>query len=168
MEGWRGMSWFTFFMVIAAGGFGYLAYYEYGKNSAAIGDLGKTRGDAQACADGLTIAKAHGADADKQLAECTAARDAEKAKREEIDKAGQEMAGNQNPTKAELDELRQQHADADKRLAPYRARGEKLRKMIDAGKLEGTPRRGRRIVNPPAGVLFASGSAQLSPDGQPP
>jgi chemotaxis protein MotB len=168
MEGSRGISWFTFFMVIAAGGFGYLSYYEYTKNNAASGDLGKTRGDAQACADGLTLAKAHGADVDKQLADCTAARDAEKAKREENDKAGQEMASNLNATKAELDELRQQHADADKRLAAFKALGEKLRKMIDAGKLEVITRRGRMIVKLPAEVLFGSGSAQLSPDGQPP
>src|SRR5258708_16819681 len=150
MEGWRGMSWFTFFMIIAAGGLGYLAYYEYGKNSAAIGDLGKTRGDAQACADGLTIAKAHGADVDKQLAEGTAARDAEKAKREEIDKAGQEMAGHLDATKAELDELRQQHADADKRLAAFKALGEKPRKMIDARKLQVTTRRGPMSLKLPA------------------
>jgi len=166
--GRRRFSWFTFFVVIAAGGFGYLAYYEYTKSAQAVGDLGKTRGEAQACADGLTGAKAHGADVDKQLVDCTAGRDADRAKREETDKAGQEMASNLNATKAELDELRQQHADADKRLAAFKALGEKLRKMIDAGKLEVTTRRGRMIVKLPAEVLFASGSAQLSPDGQPP
>jgi chemotaxis protein MotB len=40
--------------------------------------------------------------------------------------------------------------------------------MIDAGKLDVTVRRGRMIVKLPAEVLFASGSAQLSPEGQAP
>jgi chemotaxis protein MotB len=168
MDGQRRFSWFGFFSFVAAIGLGYLAYLEYSKHHEAMGDAGKARGEAQACADGLTGAKAHGADVDKQLADCTTARDADKAKRDELDKAGQEMASHLDATKAELDELRQQHADADKRLAAFKALGEKLRKMIDAGKLEVTTRRGRLIVKLPAEVLFASGSAQLSPDGQPP
>src|SRR6185436_13642823 len=125
-------------------------------------------GDAQTCAEALQGAKSHFTDSDKQLAECATARDTQKAKQEETEKLAQDTANNLSATKAELDELRQQHADADKRLAAFKALGEKLRKMIDAGKLQVTTRRGRMIVKLPAEVLFGSGSAQLSPDGQPP
>jgi chemotaxis protein MotB len=165
MEGSRRFSWLTLFAVLAAGGFGYLAYYEYTKGGAASADLAKTRGDAQACADGLTAAKAHGDDVDKQLAECNTARETDKSKREELDKAGQEMATNLDATKSELEELRQQHADEDKRLAAFKLLGERLKSLIDAGKLQVTTRRGRMIVKLPAEVLFASGSAQLQTDG---
>jgi chemotaxis protein MotB len=78
------------------------------------------------------------------------------------------MANNLNATQAELVELRQQHADADKRLVAFKSFAEKLRKMIEAGKLEVTIRQGRMIVKLPAEILFASGSAQLSEAGHAP
>src|SRR5882672_9843079 len=140
-------GWVTFFALAAAGGLGYLAYHEHERHKGADSDVVRIGGDAKTCADALQAVKTHSADADKQLAECTTARDADKAKREE---------------------LRQEHADADKRLAMFKALGQRLRKMIDAGKLEVTTRRGRMIVKLPAEVLFASGSSQLSTEGQAP
>jgi chemotaxis protein MotB len=161
-------NWVTFFAIAAAGGLGYLAYHEHERHRGADAEVMRIGGDAKTCADALLGARTHSADADKSLAECTSARDADKAKREETEKLSQDMANNLSATKAELDELRQEHADADKRLAVFKALGERLRKMIDAGKLEVTVRRGRMIVKLPAEVLFASGSAQLAPEGQTP
>jgi chemotaxis protein MotB len=161
-------GWVTFIAIAAAGGLGYLAYHEHERHKGADGDVARLGGESKTCADALSAAKTHSADTDKQLADCTTARDADKAKREETEKLAQDTANNLSATKAELDELRQEHADADKRLAVFKALGERLRKMIDAGKLQVTVRRGRMIVKLPAEVLFTSGSAQLSPDGQPP
>jgi chemotaxis protein MotB len=154
-------GWVAAVAIVAAGGLGYLAWHEHA-------DVGRLGGESKTCADALQAAKTHSADADKQLADCTTARDADKAKREETEKLAQDTASNLSATKAELDELRQSHADADKQLALFKALGDRLRKMIDAGKLQVTVRRGRMIVKLPAEVLFASGSAQLSPDGQGP
>jgi chemotaxis protein MotB len=145
----------------AAAGLGYLSYQQYTHGKAVTADLGK-------CTETLHATKTHADEADKQLSECAAARDTEKGKQEETDKVAQSMASNLNATKAELDELRLQHADADKRLAAFKSVAEKLRKMIDAGKLEVTTRQGRMIVKLPAEVLFASGSAQLSEAGHAP
>jgi chemotaxis protein MotB len=145
----------------AAVGLGYLAYQQYTHGKAATVDLSK-------CTETLHSTKTHADAVDKQLAECAVARDAEKGKQEETDKVAQSMATNLNATKSELDELRMQHADADKRLAAFKSVAEKLRKMIDAGKLEVTTRQGRMIVKLPAEVLFASGSAQLSEAGHAP
>jgi len=145
----------------AAAGLGYLAFQQYTHGKGATADLGK-------CSETLQGVKTHADEAGKQLVECTATRDTEKAKQEETDRVAQSMASNLNATKAELDELRLQHADADKRLAAFKSVGEKLRKMIDAGKLEVTTRQGRMIVKLPAEVLFASGSAQLSEAGHAP
>ena len=164
MEGSRGSAGVGVFAGLsfaAAAGLGYLAYQQHAHGKVATGDLGK-------CSETLQVAKAHGDDVDKQLAECTASRDGEKAKQEETDRVAQSMATNLDATKAELDELRLQHADADKRLAAFKSVAEKLRKMIDAGKLEVTTRQGRMIVKLPAEVLFASGSAQLSDAGHAP
>jgi chemotaxis protein MotB len=168
MAGSRGSTGFALLSVVAAVGLGYLAYNEHTKNKLAEGDLSKTRGEAVACVETLQGAKTHSEDADKQLAECATTRDAEKAKQEELDKVAQDMANNLNATRAELIELRHQHADADKRLLAFKSVGEKLRKMIDAGKLSVTTRQGRMIVKLPAEVLFASGSAQLSEAGHAP
>ena len=161
-------GWVTFIAIAAAGGLGYLAYHEHERHKGADADIARIGGESKTCADALQGVKTHASDADKQLADCAASRDADKAKREETEKLAQDTANNLSATKAELDELRQSHADADKRLAVFKALGERLRKMIDAGKLEVTVRRGRMIVKLPAEVLFASGSAQLAPEGQAP
>src|SRR6185436_15837053 len=143
-------GWVTFIAIAAAGGLGYLAYHEHERHRGADLDVARLGGEQKSCADGLQAAKTHGADVDKQLADCTTARDADKAKREETEKLAQDTANNLSATKAELDELRQEHADKEKRLAVFKALGERLRKMIDAGKLEVTVRRGRMIVKLPA------------------
>jgi chemotaxis protein MotB len=161
-------GWVTFIAIAAAGGLGYLAYHEHERHRGADLDVARLGGEQKSCADGLSAAKTHGTDIEKQLADCTTARDGDKAKREETEKLAQDTANNLSATKAELDELRQEHADKEKRLAVFKALGERLRKMIDAGKLEVTVRRGRMIVKLPAEVLFASGSAQLAPEGQAP
>jgi chemotaxis protein MotB len=168
MEGSRMPSGFALLTCAAAVGLGYLAYHEHGRSKVAEGDLGRTRGEAQTCTETLQGTKTHSDEADKQLVECSTARDAEKAKQEESDKVAQDMANNLNATRTELDELRQQHVEADKRLAAFKSFAEKLRKMIDAGKLEVTTRQGRMIVKLPAEILFASGSAQLSEAGHAP
>src|SRR5262245_42764003 len=128
-------GWVTFFAVVAAGGLGYLAYHEHTLRSGAQTDTVRIGTESKICADALQAVKTHSADADKQLAECTAGRDADKAKREETEKLAQDTANNLSASRAELDELRQEHADADKRLAMFKQLGDRLRKMIDAGKL---------------------------------
>ena len=161
-------GWLTFVAIAAAGGLGYFSYHEHVRHQAAEANLARLEAESRGCTDSLTGARTRSADTDKQLAECSTARDADKAKREETEKLAQDTANNLNATKTELDELRQEHADADKRLALFKTLGQRLRKMIDAGKLEVTARRGRLIVKLPAEVLFASGSSQLSTDGQAP
>ena len=69
-------------------------------------------------------------------------------------------------SRAELEELRAEHAEAEKRLAAFKSLTEKFRKMIDSGKLQIVLRHGRMVVKLPAGVLFASGSAELSKEGK--
>jgi chemotaxis protein MotB len=160
--------WVTFLAVAAAGGLGYLAYHEHDRYRSAGAEVTRIGGDAKTCTDDLQGARTRSTDTEKQLAECATGRDTDKAKREETEKLAQDTANNLSATKTELDELRQEHADADKRLAMFKTLGLRLRKMIDAGKLEVTTRRGRMIVKLPAEVLFASGSAQLSPEGQTP
>ncbi len=64
-----------------------------------------------------------------------------------------------------LGELEAEHAEYGSRMAEFREMSEKFKSLIDAGTLQITFRRGRAIVTLPAGVLFDSGSAELSPEG---
>jgi chemotaxis protein MotB len=69
-------------------------------------------------------------------------------------------------TRAQLEELRRQNEETQKRLAAFRDLTAKFQKMIDSGKLRVGFRNGLMIVKLPAGILFASGKADLSEDGQ--
>ncbi len=93
------------------------------------------------------------------LTRCQAERDAQTAREKEFE-------GNLNATMAELETLRKQRKETAKRLEAFRDLTAKFQKMIDSGKVDVVVRGGRMIVKLPAGVLFASGSAALSRDGE--
>lgn len=98
-----------------------------------------------------------------KMVACAKARDSE---REAKDKTVLDAEAALTASKAELEELRAEHAEAEKRLEAFKALTEKFRKMIDSGKLEVVLRHGRMVVKLPAGVLFESGSADLSKEGK--
>lgn len=93
---------------------------------------------------------------------CRGERDREHADKEACRTASEEAA---NASQAELRELRAEHDEAEKRLEAFQSLTAKFRKMIDSGRLAVVVRRGRMVVKLPAGVLFESGSAELSKDG---
>jgi chemotaxis protein MotB len=101
--------------------------------------------------------------AETKLVACEQGREGE---REERAKADRETAAMLSASQSELDELRAEHAEAEKRLAAFKELTDKFRKMIDSGRLEVILRHGRMVVKLPAGVLFDSGSADLSKEGQ--
>lgn len=145
-------------LVLIAGGAGFAAWQMYGQV--------KQR-DRVIAEQGVSAEQIErGKKAESKLAECTAGLDAEKATRGQTEKLASDTAANLDATKAELEELRKEHADNEKTVAAFKAIGDKLRKMIDAGKIQLTMRSGRMIVKLPAEVLFPSGSAELSKDGQ--
>jgi len=114
--------------------------------------------------DGKADEAARGVAACKgELAESQRVRDEERAAKE---KALGEASATLSASRTELDELRVEHAEAEKRLAAFKTLTEKFRKMIDSGKLQVILRHGRMVVKLPASVLFASGHAELSKEGQ--
>jgi chemotaxis protein MotB len=102
----------------------------------------------------------------KDLNECQKARDDDKKAREESEMLAAGASSSLALSRAELENLRAERAEAQKRLAAFKAMTEKFRKMIDSGKLQVVLKHGRMVVKLPAGILFASGSADLSKDGQ--
>jgi len=97
---------------------------------------------------------------------CEVAR-AEEAKRmDELTKAQQKMEKDLAATGSELVSLRELKVHAEQRAAAFEELKRQLKEMIDSKQLEVERRDGRMIVQLPAEVLFASGSADLSEDGK--
>jgi chemotaxis protein MotB len=67
---------------------------------------------------------------------------------------------------SQLEELNKQKAAAEARAAVYKSLTDKLRSMIDSGKLSVKIRNGRMLISLPNDVLFESGSASLKKAGQ--
>lgn len=85
-----------------------------------------------------------------------------KSKESELGK----VRGEKEATEKELAELRRQKEAAEKRIAAYKALQDKFRALVDTGKLQVVFRNGQMTLKLPSGILFPSGSAELSKDGQ--
>ena len=128
----------------------------------------------------LGDANAHSGDLDKQLAACNAAKaDDEKKLADANGRADSlnKLLGDTSADKdklnkllaasnSQLDELNKQKAAAEARAATYKQLTDKLRSMIDSGKLSVKIRNGRMLISLPNDVLFESGSASLKKAGQ--
>jgi chemotaxis protein MotB len=80
--------------------------------------------------------------------------------------AAEQVASTLKISQSELDALRAERAETEKRLESFRALTASFQKMIDSGKLQVTMRHGRMIVKLPAEILFASDSAEVLKAGQ--
>jgi chemotaxis protein MotB len=100
-----------------------------------------------------------------QLDACQKGFDVEKKAHEACEKSAGEANASLTTSRAELDELRKSKEDADKRAAVFKAITEKMKALIDSGKLQVVMRHGRMVVKLPASVLFPSGSAELHKEG---
>ena len=80
----------------------------------------------------------------------------------------QELQGKQTDeqTRAELDEMRAQKAAADERAKLFDDFIKKFQKMIDAGKLDITTRRGQIVLALQTDVVFDQGKTEIKPEGK--
>jgi chemotaxis protein MotB len=134
---------------------GYLWWTQRGDHAAALEELKAKRAAADSCKTAL--------------GKVTTERDALKgavAEKQKVEATLTSMEANLQATRGELDDLRKQRAETEKRLAAFKDLTDKLQKMIDTGKLTVKTRNGVMVVALPAEVLFPSGSAELSEAGQ--
>lgn len=94
-----------------------------------------------------------------ELATCASAR-------AECDGRSRDAEAAAQASQSELSSLRAEHEATAAELLAFRALTAKFQKMIDGGKLEIVLIHGRMVVKLPASVLFDSGSADLSKDGE--
>jgi len=65
-----------------------------------------------------------------------------------------------------LQELQERKTAADARIAEFQSLLSKLQSLIDSGRLKVKMVQGRMVVELASDILFSSGSAQLSPEGE--
>jgi flagellar motor protein MotB len=118
------------------------------------------------CAKNLGSAQASAGDSAKQLETSTGSLGAATLKATELEKQNTEFSKNLNASKDELSALRAQKAEADKRMAAIEDIRKQFAKMIDTGQLRVTARRGQLVLSLPSEVLFPTGSAELSKQGE--
>lgn len=77
-----------------------------------------------------------------------------------------QMMDNMQATEKELLELRAQQEKAEERLKAFRQLYDRFQALVDTGKLQVNFRNGQMVLKLPSEVLFPSGRAQLSDNGQ--
>jgi chemotaxis protein MotB len=152
--------------IAAAGGLGYLSFTLWTKNKDMDTELAKQTGTAESCTANLKSSEDRLSQANRDFGECKTKSEADATRYASIDDNLKRMEGNLKASSAELEKLRKQREVAEERLAAFRELTDKLRLMIDAGQLQVAVRSGRMVVEMPAEVMFASGSAELAEAGK--
>jgi chemotaxis protein MotB len=127
--------------------------------AACQGELGSCQTTSGEQADKITKLEA-------DLVETRGNLDSESAARKQADEDLAALSSNLQATQEELGVLRKQREATEKRLKAFRELTEKFRSLVDTGKLEVVFRNGQMVLKLPAGILFASGKADLSKQGK--
>jgi chemotaxis protein MotB len=137
-----------------------------GTHAKTVADLTSCQGELGSCATTRDEQATRLGAIEEELATARSERDKERAARQDAESQLSTLASNLSSTEKELGELRKQHDAAEKRLDAFRKLQERFRKLADTGRLEVGYRHGQMVLKLPAGILFASGRADLSEDGQ--
>jgi chemotaxis protein MotB len=159
----RGFPWRLWLFAIvmtagaAAGGYFTWQYRNTGKKASA---------DLHTCAANLKSLQDSTAKHDKEVKTCTDMLGAATLKVTELEKQNTDSFKNLTASQTELVALRAQKAEADKRMAAIEDIRKQFAKMIDTGQLKVSARRGQLVISLPSEVLFTTGSADLSKQGE--
>ena len=166
----RGFPWrlllYAVVMTGAAGGGGYLTWKYRAEAIAATDATLAAQKDRTGCLVDLTASKKAVGEQTTAATTCKTALDAGALKTKGLEAQLTQLSTNLDASKEELETLRAQRAEADKRLAAMEDIQKQFAKMIGAGQLKVSARRGSLVLSLPSEVLFASGSAEVSEKGQ--
>jgi chemotaxis protein MotB len=140
-------------------GLGYVAWREWGAGQSTLATLTKTQTELRTQSAERARLTAALSEQEKLVAN-------QKQENEQDASELADVKGKLFANEARLRELEAQSEALNEHLAEFRALTKQFQRMIDSGKLQIEIRRGRMIVELPAAVLFASGSAELSAEGQ--
>jgi chemotaxis protein MotB len=122
--------------------------------------------DADTCRKGMGNLSGQAGDNAKKASDCQTALDTSTKKQKEAETQLASLSSNLNASKDELAQLRVQKAEQDKRLVAIQELTKQFAKLVDAGQLKVTARRGQLVLSMPSEVLFPSGVADLSKPGE--
>jgi chemotaxis protein MotB len=155
-----GGSWLvTITALLLASGLGYISWQQWQARGSAVAALGKTSAQLQTLTKEHSQALQNASDQQKLAAE----------QKQLLEQNGSELGdvkAKLGAAEARLRELETQSEALNAHVAEFKALTKQFQRMIDSGKLQVNFRRGRMIVELPAAVLFASGSADVSQDGR--
>jgi chemotaxis protein MotB len=155
---WR-LWLYAILMTAAAGYAGYRTYQFHH-------DEGIDKTDKAKCEKDLAARQGSDAANAKKLTDCETALGSAtvqvKGLSDQLAQTGQHLDASQG----ELTQLRAAKAESDKRMAAIADIQKQFARMIDTGQLRVTARHGELVLSLPSEVLFPSGSAELSKQGE--
>lgn len=155
-----GGSWlFSIAAVLLALGLGFSTWQQWQARQSALTALDKTNTQLLALTKEHAQALQSSTEQQKLVAE-------QGQRIEQGEAESTELKTKLGAAEARLRELETQSEALNEHLSEFRALTKQFQRMIDSGKLQVEFRRGRMIVELPAAVLFASGSAELSSEGR--
>ncbi len=153
----------SFAVAVCLGGLSWLLWRDL---ETARGEGKRLAGENKTLSDALELHRATSVDLDGKLTRCNEDLSSEKTTKAETEQKRVSLEADLAACQSSAKSLGQQAAEAKELLAELKDLTARFQKMIDSGKLEVTFRRGQMVVKLPAAILFASGSADLSDEGQ--
>jgi chemotaxis protein MotB len=150
----------------AAGGLAALAYYQWEQLQLAGATQKRLSAEMKTLSDALELHRATSVDLDGKLGRCNEDLTVQKTAADETEKKRVDLDADLTACRSSEKTLAQQAAAAKELLAEFKSLTASFQKMIDSGKLDVVFRRGQMVVKLPAAILFPSGSAELSEEGQ--
>ncbi|HKP60869.1 MAG TPA: OmpA family protein [Polyangiales bacterium] len=157
--GRTGLWLVTITATLLALGTGYLGWEQWQARQTALASLGKANTELLALTKQQAQTQQELSDQKKLVAE-------QKQRTEQDASEVSDLKAKLGAAEARLGELEAQSEALNEHLAEFKSLTKQFQRMIDSGKLQISFRRGRMIVELPAAVLFASGSAEISTEGK--
>lgn len=149
----------TITAMLLALGAGYLGWEQWQARQSALASLSKANSELLALTKQQAQTTQELGDQKKLVAE-------QKQRSEQDASEVSDLKAKLGAAEARLSELETQSEALNEHLAEFKSLTKQFQRMIDTGKLQISFRRGRMIVELPAAVLFASGSAEISTEGK--
>jgi chemotaxis protein MotB len=150
----------------AAGAAGYFWWMQRGELEDTDDQMVSFRFQAKECQTQLKDVSGKVDGLNRLVATCQSEKQGSEDKHKQTEAMMTSMETNLNATRTELEDLRKQRAEAEKRLQGFKDLTAKFQKMIASGTVQVKFRHGVMLVNLPSEVLFPSASADLSEPGK--
>lgn len=150
----------------AAGAAGYFWWTQRSELATADDERGDYAFQAKECQTQLKTVSSKVDGLNQLVATCQTEKQGTVDKHKQVEAMMTSMESNLSATRAELEDLRKQRAEAEKRLQGFKDLTAKFQKMIASGTVQVKFRNGVMLVALPSEVLFPSASADLSDPGK--